>query len=132
MNNKDPFFDRDLQNFRQLHADGAVSVGIIVTRGSSLQHGIKDAIVDFARTNQITDISSLNQYYTPTPSQKKSILRSQNSGYSFADAWASNFVASKFGQSTTHWDKLVDRVNRGVGNPCPLILIGIPISVVIP
>ena len=36
-NNKDPFFDRDLENFKRLHADGAISVGIIVTRGSSLQ-----------------------------------------------------------------------------------------------
>ena len=30
-NNKDPFFDRDLESW--LHAEGAVSVGIIVTRG---------------------------------------------------------------------------------------------------
>ena len=35
-NNKDPFFDRDLENFKRLHADGAISVGIIVTRGRSL------------------------------------------------------------------------------------------------
>jgi hypothetical protein len=34
-NNKDPFFDRDLENFKRLHAEGAISVGIIVTRGSS-------------------------------------------------------------------------------------------------
>ena len=32
-NNKDPFFDRDLENFKRLHAEGAISVGIIVTRG---------------------------------------------------------------------------------------------------
>jgi hypothetical protein len=30
-NNKDPFFDRDLENFKRLHSDGAISVGIIVT-----------------------------------------------------------------------------------------------------
>src|SRR5687767_3284329 len=30
-NNKDPFYDRDLENFKRLHADGAISVGIIVT-----------------------------------------------------------------------------------------------------
>src|SRR6185437_15717359 len=28
-NNKDPFFDRDLENFKRLHADGAISIGII-------------------------------------------------------------------------------------------------------
>jgi len=26
-NNKDPFFDRDLENFKRLHAEGAISVG---------------------------------------------------------------------------------------------------------
>ncbi|MGB6086294.1 MAG: BglII/BstYI family type II restriction endonuclease, partial [Parvibaculum sp.] len=36
-NNKDPFFDRDLENFKRLHAEGAISVGVIVTRGSALQ-----------------------------------------------------------------------------------------------
>lgn len=30
-NNKDPFFDRDLENFQRLHAEGAISVGVIVT-----------------------------------------------------------------------------------------------------
>ncbi|HSV23752.1 MAG TPA: BglII/BstYI family type II restriction endonuclease [Xanthobacteraceae bacterium] len=34
-NNKDSFFDRDLENFKRLHADGAISVGIIVMRGHS-------------------------------------------------------------------------------------------------
>ena len=32
-NNKDPFFDRDLENFSRLHGDGGISAGIIVTRG---------------------------------------------------------------------------------------------------
>ena len=36
-NNKDPFFDRDLNNFRLLHSIGVVSVGIIVTRCDELQ-----------------------------------------------------------------------------------------------
>ncbi|MGJ1266637.1 BglII/BstYI family type II restriction endonuclease [Sphingobacterium spiritivorum] len=36
-NNKDPFFDRDLNNFRLLHERDAISVGIIVTRCSNLQ-----------------------------------------------------------------------------------------------
>jgi hypothetical protein len=35
-NNKDPFYDRDLENFSRLHGEGAVSVGVIVTRGASL------------------------------------------------------------------------------------------------
>lgn len=36
-NNKDPFFDRDLNNFRLLFELRAVSVGIIVTRCDNLQ-----------------------------------------------------------------------------------------------
>ena len=32
----------------------------------------------------------------------------------------------KFGTATTHWVKLQERVSRGVGNPCPLLLLGIP------
>jgi hypothetical protein len=39
-------------------------------------------------------------------------------------------VADKFGEATTHWKKLEDRVHRGVGNPCPLLLIGLPDSIV--
>lgn len=36
-NNKDPFYDRDLNNFRLLFDLRAVSVGIILTRSSELQ-----------------------------------------------------------------------------------------------
>ena len=36
-NNKDPFFDRDLNNFRLLFELRAVSVGVIVTRCDDLQ-----------------------------------------------------------------------------------------------
>jgi hypothetical protein len=36
-NNKDPFFDRDLNNFRQLFELRAVDVGVIVTRATHLQ-----------------------------------------------------------------------------------------------
>ncbi len=36
-NNKDPFFDRDLNNFRLLFDLRAISVGIIITRSDALQ-----------------------------------------------------------------------------------------------
>lgn len=36
-NNKDPFFDRDLNNFRILFELRAISVGVIITRGDELQ-----------------------------------------------------------------------------------------------
>lgn len=37
-NNKDPFYDRDLNNFRLLFDLRAISVGIIITRCDELQH----------------------------------------------------------------------------------------------
>ncbi len=40
-NNKDPFFDRDLNNFRLLFDLRAVSVGIIITRCDELQNIFK-------------------------------------------------------------------------------------------
>lgn len=83
-NNKDPFYDRDLLNFQALHHEGALAVGIIVTRGPELQRLIGPTI----RTSKT----------------------------------ANNM---KYGQSTTHWNKLIPRVNLGGGGECPLILIGI-------
>jgi hypothetical protein len=44
-NNKDPFFDRDLNNFRLLFDLRAISVGIILTRCDELQ----DLFVDLGR-----------------------------------------------------------------------------------
>lgn len=41
-NNKDPFFDRDLNNFRLLFDLRAVSVGVILTRADELQEIFKE------------------------------------------------------------------------------------------
>ncbi len=41
-NNKDPFFDRDLNNFRLLFDLRAISVGVIITRSDSLQRIFDD------------------------------------------------------------------------------------------
>lgn len=80
--NKDPFFDRDLLNFQALHREGALAVGVIVTRGPLLQGLIKP------------------------------VIRNDKG-------------EEKYGESTTHWHKLVPRVNLGGGGECPLLLIGI-------
>jgi hypothetical protein len=42
-NNKDPFFDRDLNNFRLLYDLGVIDVGVIVTRTTALQTVLKAA-----------------------------------------------------------------------------------------
>lgn len=40
-NNKDPFFDRDLNNFRLLYELHVIDVGVIVTRSTELQGWLK-------------------------------------------------------------------------------------------
>jgi hypothetical protein len=79
-NNKDPFFDRDLNNFRLLFDLRVIEVGVIITRASALQQIFK----------------SLGQK-----------------------------VASKYGASTTHMEKLLPRIEGGGGGGCPILAFGI-------
>ena len=130
-NNKDPFFDRDLENFKRLHADGAISIGAIITRGESLQQEMRTQIEAFALREGIEDSSGLAPFYHPTERQCELYSRATARFESFAKGWAHAFVSDKFGEATTHWRKLQDRVSRGVGNPCPLLLIGIPAGVLV-
>jgi hypothetical protein len=127
-NNKDPFFDRDLENFKRLHAEGAISVGVIVTRGSEMQAQMRDLVRRFAAHKGLTEVAGLSALgLNPTLRQRNDYeRRAQRVGTSFADAWAASFVQDKYGASTTHWQKLDDRIRRGVGNPCPLLLVGCP------
>jgi hypothetical protein len=77
-NNKDPFFDRDLNNFRLLFELRAVDVGIIVTRSDELQE----------------------------------LFDSLGKGKSY-------------GQATTHWKKVLPKIQGGGGGGCPILLIGL-------
>jgi hypothetical protein len=133
-NNKDPFFDRDLENFKRLHADGAISVGLVVTRGRELHESMRGLVARFYDERGITGFDDLVQWgYQPTPKQRAAILKRMERAknpLSFREAFLNKFVSDKFGQATTHWRKLEDRVHRGVGNPCPLVLIGMPKSIV--
>jgi hypothetical protein len=80
-NNKDPFFDRDLNNFRLLFELRVISVGIILTRSDELQQLIQEV---------------------GGPERAKS-----------------------YGNSTTHWSKLIPRIEGGGGGGCPIIAFGI-------
>lgn len=77
-NNKDPFYDRDLNNFRLLFELRVISVGVIITRCDSLQE----------------------------------IFDSLDKGKSY-------------GNSTTHWSKLIPRLEGGSGGGCPILVFGI-------
>lgn len=131
-NNKDPFFDRDLENFKRLHAEGAISVGIIVTRGSDMQEKMRDLVHRFAIDRGLSEVAGLAALgLNPTTRQRNDYeRRAQRAGASFAHAWAAGFVQDKYGAATTRWQKLEDRIRRGVGNPCPLLLIGLPANIV--
>jgi hypothetical protein len=130
-NNKDPFFDRDLENYKRLHADGAISLGVLVTRGASLQEEMRELVLRYAKASNVAGIEDLVRIgLNPTPRQIGQYLRKTKIEATFAETWATAFVADKFGAATTHWRKLEDRVRRGVGNPCPLLLIGLPATLV--
>ena len=77
-NNKDPFYDRDLNNFRLLFDLQVIDVGIIITRASHLQK----------------------------------IFNTLGRGTSY-------------GNSTTHMNKLLPRLQGGSGGGCPIVAFGI-------
>lgn len=136
-NNKDPFFDRDLENFSRLHSDNAIALGIIITRGSSLQSSLFSLVESYAHRHGIDDIYKLEEHLEsldrgPTRRQKRNILDAMDRrpDQSFEANWARLFVNDKYGIATTHWTKLLVRLERGVGRPCPLVGIGLPASVV--
>ena len=133
-NNKDPFYDRDLENFKRLHADGAISVGIIVTRGRALHAAMHGFVRRFLDVHTVDGFAALESFdYVPTPKQRRDInsrVNREKNPVPFREAFTDKFVSDKFGEATTHWKKLEDRVRRGVGNPCPLVLIGLPPSIV--
>ena len=133
-NNKDPFFDRDLENFKRLHVDGAISVGIIVTRGTTLPESMPALVQRFIDERQIQSFEHLQAWgYEPTSKQRLAINKRttrKKNPVTWREAFVDKFVSDKFGKATTHWDKLEARVRRGVGNPCPLLLIGLPDSIV--
>ncbi|WP_195346677.1 BglII/BstYI family type II restriction endonuclease [Paraclostridium sordellii] len=66
-NNKDPFFDRDLNNFRLLFDLGTISVGVIITRCSELQDIFKS-------------LGKGSSYGTSTTHMNKLIPRVQSNG----------------------------------------------------
>lgn len=133
-NNKDPFFDRDLENFQRLHAQSAISIGVMITRGSSMQTGMIDMVERCLQKHGVIDENEMVDLFKMkdrTARQRQAVRRLMERQVPYARAFARHFVHDKFGQATTHWSKLEERISRGVGNPCPLLLIGLPSSVII-
>ena len=95
-----------------------------------MQESLRDLITQFAGNHGLNSFEALKEYYTPTQRQKDIIEHASMKKGSFEVGWADAFVSDKLGEATTHWRKLEERVQRGVGNPCPLLLIGIPKQVI--
>lgn len=132
-NNKDPFFDRDLENFQRLHAQSAISVGVLITRGASIQADMRGIIQRCIEKHGFLDETEMVEAFgmkDRTKRQRDAVQKLIDQQIPFAEAFSKHFVSDKFGAATTHWQKLKDRIDRGVGNPCPLLLIGLPASIV--
>jgi Restriction endonuclease BglII len=90
-NNKDPFFDRDLENFKRLHADGAISLGVIITRGSGLQEAMRTLVRRFADGQHIdshTDMALIG--LRPTRRQVEEVrkrVEGARNPIPFRDTW---------------------------------------------
>ena len=60
----------------RLHADGAISVGVIVTRGLSLHARMRELVGRFFDERQIQTFDDLKQWgYDPTSKQRNAIRR---------------------------------------------------------
>ena len=120
-NNKDPFFDRDLENFQRLHAQSVISLGIIVTRGAALQAAMAAIGRGVLRANGSTRRSALMplRHEAADRPAGAAVERLAAGGAEFAEAFARTFVADKFGPATTHWRKLADRVRPRGRQPLP-------------
>lgn len=126
-NNKDPFYDRDLENFRKLHQIGELSLGIIITRGASLQRQLYEVYLRYLQALPELTFESISHGLPNLSDAAKADVR-RLLVLPHAEATqkiAANLYSSKYGAATTHMNKLLLRLERGVGNPCPFILIGI-------
>ncbi len=126
-NNKDPFYDRDLENFRKLHQIGELSIGIIITRGASLQRELADVYRRYLQSLPDLDFDTIRNGLPNLSDTAKGSVRAMTSlpREEAVQRIAGILCSSKFGAATTHMNKLLLRLERGVGNPCPFILIGI-------
>lgn len=94
-NSKDQTFDRDLYAFNAFFTAGAIDVGVLVTRGVSLNDMIKTLGPALKKDGTIDTVNG--------------IPRS---------------TAAKYGASTTWWGKLIHRLNAGRNGGCPVLAIG--------
>lgn len=127
-NNKDTFFDRDLGNFQRLHSLGIISVGIIITRGAPLQDKLQECFLSEYTGNPDMATDWVTNKSSALKARIGKILNPQKR----LETISRDAFAYKYGATTTHWGKLKERLDREMGAPCPLVLIGIGAERLIP
>jgi hypothetical protein len=99
-NSKDQTFDRDLYAFNAFFLSGIIDVGVLVTRGESLNPLLKQLGPALKKNGSIeTRIVD----GVPVP----------------------RLTHEKYGASTTWWGKLICRLNAGRNGGCPVLALGI-------
>ena len=99
-NSKDQTFDRDLYAFNAFFLSGVLDVGVLVTRGQSLNPVLRQLGQALSKNGQLE--------YKMSKGQK-----------------VPRMVHEKYGASTTWWGKLIYRLNAGRNGGCPVLAIGI-------
>jgi hypothetical protein len=99
-NSKDQTFDRDLYAFNAFFLSGVIDVGVLVTRGETLNPVLRQLGPALNKNGQaerkIVDGTSLPR-----------------------------MTHEKYGASTTWWGKLIYRLNAGRNGGCPVLAVGI-------
>lgn len=125
-NSKDTLFHSNLEDLRQLYLMNVVSLGVVITRGESLQDELFFLYQRVLGRLPTFDAKTLQDTYNLSEKAKgdaEKKIRAEGRGA--IASIAKSMIASKFGQATTHMDKLLPYVDKAMGDPCPLILIGI-------
>ncbi len=99
-NSKDQTFDRDLYAFNAFFLSGVIDVGVLVTRGASLNPVLRQ----------------LGRALKRDGSPEYKIVQGNR---------VERMTHEKYGASTTWWGKLVYRLNAGRNGGCPVLAVGI-------
>ena len=136
-NNKDPFYDRDLENFQRLNGEGALSVGVIVTRGSGLQQAFTAIVRNEADAQGIMSFDDLEQAFDLQPDSKAK-RSSRSPGCGEAGAIRRRVGTPLCAKQIRHGDDPLGQTSRAGGarrwKPVPATLIwlasvGCPVAI---
>ncbi len=99
-NSKDQTFDRDLYAFNAFFLSGVIDVGVLVTRGATLDPVLKQ----------------LGQALKKDGRPETKVIKGSQ---------VPRMTYEKYGASTTWWGKLIYRLNAGRNGGCPVLAVGI-------